>query len=236
MAERTIWWSLWALLLLNISPTADAADSHSKQHDATVARAVRLLPTRPEKVVIVDVDQVPALRAKLSHAEAFVTHGERVVYLRMQGQMLQQATRTGGFFDYALAAIIWHEMAHIDGADEAAALAAEQALWRQYIVQRRVDAAAGLRYLSTICSHEAAPSGRENRPRASHCTNSTRGETSQIKLGAASVPRATTSAATTAQTPAVDVTRVSREMGSATVHRSLKSDRGAQCSPVSSRL
>ena len=54
-------------------------------------------------------------------------------------------------FDYALAAIIWHEMAHIDGGDESAAQDAEEQLWKEFILRGRVDRTRGMRYLALLC-------------------------------------------------------------------------------------
>lgn len=52
----------------------------------------------------------------------------------------------GDFYRYALAAVIWHEMAHIDGADERAAQLAEETLWQGFIRERRVEINAAMRY------------------------------------------------------------------------------------------
>jgi hypothetical protein len=49
--------------------------------------------------------------------------------------------------DYMLAAIIWHEMAHVEGADEQDAQKREQELWTSFIRDERVDRLVGLRYL-----------------------------------------------------------------------------------------
>ena len=100
--------------------------------------------------MVVDVDGTPVLREKLGHTEAFVTDGLNTVYIRKQGSTLQLAVRKGGISDYALAAIIWHEMAHLDGAREDEARRQEEDLWMRFIVQRRVESVAGLAYLSTI--------------------------------------------------------------------------------------
>jgi hypothetical protein len=51
---------------------------------------------------------------------------------------------------YALAAVIWHEMAHIDGADEAEAQRREQILWTRFLRDDRVSTVAGLRYLKAL--------------------------------------------------------------------------------------
>ena len=51
------------------------------------------------------------------------------------------------FDDYVLATLIWHEMAHIAGADEREAQRQEEELWREYLLARRVDTGRGLNYL-----------------------------------------------------------------------------------------
>ena len=133
-----------------MTPGAAFGSPDSTPEDQAVERAVRLLPKRPSKVVVVDVDGTPVLREKLGHTEAFVTDGLNTVYIRKQGSTLQLAVRKGGISDYALAAIIWHEMAHLDGAREDEARRQEEDLWMRFIVQRRVESVAGLAYLSTI--------------------------------------------------------------------------------------
>jgi hypothetical protein len=49
-----------------------------------------------------------------------------------------------------LAAIVWHEMAHIAGADETEAQRRQEDLWRQFIICRKVETGAGVRYLQTL--------------------------------------------------------------------------------------
>jgi hypothetical protein len=128
-----------------------AAQPHCAECERVVARAVKLLPQRPHRVVVVDADSVPpALRRRIQLAEGFVTAGDDTVYLKKQGLTFHQALRGAGNWDYALAAVIWHEMAHINGADEAEAQRQEELLWRQFIVERRIDAGAGLRYLALL--------------------------------------------------------------------------------------
>jgi hypothetical protein len=128
-----------------------AVSADSGLYDETIARALRLLPRQPDKVIVVDADSgTRQLGERLQHVEAFVTHGERVVYLVRQGVTLQRALRGSGIFDYALATVIWHEMAHIDGADEAKAQCAEEQLWMQFVLARRVDSTLGLSYLALL--------------------------------------------------------------------------------------
>ena len=90
------------------------------------------------------------LRYGKPRTEAFAYRGGRVVYLIRQGATLQAALKRAEIFDCALATIIWHEMAHIDGADEVAAQEAEEQLWREFIVSQRVDRTRGMRYLALL--------------------------------------------------------------------------------------
>ncbi len=83
--------------------------------------------------------------------EAFAIVGENVVYLIAQGDTLKRARRGPGVFDdYVLATLIWHEMAHIAGADEREAQRQEEDLWREYLLARRVDTGRGLNYLTLL--------------------------------------------------------------------------------------
>ncbi len=142
--------------LLGWSPV----DAGPSACDEAVTRALRLLPRRPDKIAVVERDEASHVGDGTVHVEAFVNHGGRVVYLIRQGVTLLQATQNGpGIFDYALATVIWHEMAHIDGADEAAAQAAEEQLWMEFIVAERVQSAQGMRYLALLKQRRAPDSG-----------------------------------------------------------------------------
>jgi len=138
--------ALIAAVLIN-PWTAAAADDY----DTAVARAISLLPHRPEKVVlVVRANGTPLLREHLKRTEGFVTRGERVVYLVKEGETLQRALKGPGPFDCMLAVIIWHEMAHLDGADEREAMRKEERLWQQFVLQHRVSVDQGLRYLAVL--------------------------------------------------------------------------------------
>ena len=128
-----------------------AAAQQPNEYDLTVARVIRLLPRPPEKVVVIDADiSGQSLHDKLQHVEGFVIRGERVVHLVRQSDTLQRAVKGPGIFDYALAITIWHEMAHLDGADEPAAQLVEEELWEEFIVWRRVESGIGMRYLALL--------------------------------------------------------------------------------------
>jgi hypothetical protein len=138
--------------LLGLSPV----NAGPSAYDEAITRALRLLPRQPDKIEVIERDERSRVRsgtpplADVADVEAFVNHGGRVVYLIRQGVTLQATLKGPGIFDYALATVIWHEMAHIDGADEVAAQEAEEQLWREFIVSQRVDRTRGMRYLALL--------------------------------------------------------------------------------------
>jgi hypothetical protein len=150
MSKNWVRRALVGILCVNgwLFGSAFAATAQTHVYDGTIARALRLLPRQPKKVVVVDAEtSSPVLRDKLPHVEAFINRGEPVVYLVRQGETLNRADSGQRVFDYVLATIIWHEMAHLDGADEVAAQQAEEGLWLEFVLSRRVDNGRGLRYL-----------------------------------------------------------------------------------------
>jgi hypothetical protein len=72
------------------------------------------------------------------------------VYLIAQGGTLRGAQNGSGIFDYVLATLIWHEMAHLAGAGEREAQRQEEELWTQYLAAGRVDTRRGLNYLALL--------------------------------------------------------------------------------------
>lgn len=140
-----------ALLVLSWSGVACARDDAS--YHRTVERVLTLLPKRPIRVVVVDPNQADAdARYVLQRIDAFITKGSRVVYLTLHGAILQGALKEWTFHEHILAAIIWHEMAHIEGADEAEAQRREEALLTDFIIRERVDRVEGMRYLAVLRS------------------------------------------------------------------------------------
>jgi hypothetical protein len=139
------------LLNPSTSGLAIATPRKCAECDRVVARALKLLPRQPQRVVVVDAERVPpALQRSIERAEAFVTRGDPTVCLKKEGVVFHHALWGAGVWDYALAAVIWHEMAHIDGADEAEAQRQEERLWQQFIVERRIEAGIGLKYLALL--------------------------------------------------------------------------------------
>lgn len=116
--------------------------------------ALSLLPEQPAYVSLIDVEAQDdnRIREALRPLEAFILAGRNGVYVNVHGATLRRAVtareeRICRFDLHVLAAIVWHEMAHIAGADEAGAQAKEEELWRQFLRDGRVDAEPGLRQM-----------------------------------------------------------------------------------------
>jgi hypothetical protein len=115
--------------------------------------ALRLLPRLPGRVAVLDATEAsPESRPTLLRLDAFVISGNPVIYVVRQSPLLRAAASAGpsSFYVHALAAVLWHEMAHLEGADEAEARRREQELWRTFVRDQRVDGVAGLAYLSAL--------------------------------------------------------------------------------------
>lgn len=116
-----------------------------------IAEAMRLLVRLPERVAVIDAEQArPDVKATLLTLDAFTIKGSRVVYLVRQSALLQGAVQRQAFHTYALASVIWHEMAHAEGADEQEARRREQSLWTTFVRDQRVDEITALRYLEAL--------------------------------------------------------------------------------------
>ena len=90
------------------------------------------------------------MQKTLLRLDAFIVEGSRVVYVVKQSALMRGAMAGSSVHRHALAAVLWHEMAHANGADEREARAKEQALWTSYVRDQRVDAVAALRYLRAL--------------------------------------------------------------------------------------
>ena len=113
--------------------------------------ALEALPRRPERIVVVDThSELPAHDKQMRDLDAFVPIGGRVIYLRRQSATLLAAEYTGGPCLLMLAAVIWHEMAHVEGLDERQAQQREEKLWKQFVQRGLVDSGVGLAYLDEL--------------------------------------------------------------------------------------
>jgi hypothetical protein len=146
--------SPWLALVLCVWPVAPfgvAVRAEDLLFEPTVRRALALLPKRPGTIAVIDANEAnPDVRETLLKLDAFVLRGRGVIYLVKQSAVLQGAARGSQVLDHMLAAIIWHEMAHLEGAQEPEAQRREQELWTTYIRDGRVDPVVGLRYLEAL--------------------------------------------------------------------------------------
>jgi hypothetical protein len=143
----------------SISPgTADGQRivAAAPEDAAAIDRALQLLSRRPKQVAIIDPDEAtPEGQKILAKSDAFITKGGRIVYLNRHSEVLKGARQGASIYLCMLAAIIWHEMAHIDGADEEQAQHREEGLWKRFVVDGRVDRVTALRYLKLMSDRHA---------------------------------------------------------------------------------
>ncbi|MEO6236027.1 MAG: hypothetical protein ABIQ52_03455 [Vicinamibacterales bacterium] len=120
-------------------------------HRGALLHAIELLPRAPATVAIIDASEArPEVQKVLRRLDAFIVEGSRVVYVVKQSALLRGAIAGSSLHRHALAAVLWHEMAHAEGADEREARAKEQALWTNYVRDQRVDSLTALRYLTAL--------------------------------------------------------------------------------------
>ena len=142
---------LFVLVLLGIGSGAPVASFGQDRWEVVLERVIRLLPRRPGPVVVFDADTAePALKQRLLRLDSFVVRDRREIYLTKHSAVLAGALKGSRFFDHILATIIWHEMAHLDGADEHGARKAEQDLWTRYVRDQVCDEVTALRYLQAL--------------------------------------------------------------------------------------
>jgi len=104
-----------------------------------VSQALALLGHAEQPVVIFDPAQYDAAhRAKLEQFEAFVFKERGEIYLNGHGKVSAEAIAGHPHGVYVLAAILAHEMAHLQGLDERGALEAERRCVFQFMKEGRI--------------------------------------------------------------------------------------------------
>ena len=134
----------WQFLIVSGGAEAEVERS-------ALVEVLQLLPRLPARVAVLDTaGATPQVQKRLLRLDAFIVEGSPVVYVVNQSALLRGAIAGSSFHTHALAAVIWHEMAHVDGADEREARAREEALWTRYVRDQRVDDVTALRYLAAL--------------------------------------------------------------------------------------
>jgi len=157
--NRAIGWLLSFVIVGGMAPAVPRAeDDNPSPYDRAVSRAIAQLPRPPIRVAVIDANEAkPGVRETLLKLDAFTLRLDavtmdrsRVVYLVKQSAVLQEAAKGSRFYEHVLASIIWHEMAHLDGADERGARRAEEQLWTRFLRDGISDQVTALRYLNAI--------------------------------------------------------------------------------------
>jgi hypothetical protein len=117
----------------------------------TLRVALSVLPRRPTRILVVgDAAMPPDVVVQVRQLDGFVPLRSRTIYLRRESETLREAEMSGGPYVLMLAAVIWHELAHVEGCDEAHAREREASLWDEFVRSGRVDAALGLSYRAAL--------------------------------------------------------------------------------------
>lgn len=161
---RTVHTTLMAMAILGVGATAwcreapvrggresrEVVRARAEERTALQA-AVRLLPRQPARIAVMDVTECrPGVRGHMLALDAFVVRGNGVIYIVQQSEVLRLARGGNRIFVAMLATILWHEMAHLDGADEQKARKAEEDLWTALLRDGVADPMVGLRYLQAL--------------------------------------------------------------------------------------
>ena len=159
MVHRAIGWLLSFVMAVGMAPAVlRAQDDDPSPYDRAVSRAIAHLSRRPIHVAVIDAHEAkPGVRETLLKLDAFTLRLDavtmdrsKVVYLVKQSTVLQEAAKGSQFYEHVLASIIWHEMAHLDGADERGARHAEEQLWTRFVRDGISDQVTALRYLNAL--------------------------------------------------------------------------------------
>jgi hypothetical protein len=168
-SPRCFRWCLSLLVASTLATPLPGAAPPASAYDPILERVLKLLPKRPLEVVVIDPAQAqPDVRRTLLTLDAFITKGGRVVYLTSHSEVLQGALKGSQLCDYILATIVWHEMAHIEGGNEAEAQRREEQLWTAFLREERVDRIQGLRYLKALKSRRGDAGQKANSSGSSH--------------------------------------------------------------------
>src|SRR5215204_1586850 len=91
-------------------------------------------------------------RARALTLDAFTVPGNGWIYVVQQSELLRLARSGSKVHIAVLAIVLWHEMAHIAGAEEQQARLAEEQLWTTFIRDGIVDHLTGRVYPQGIRS------------------------------------------------------------------------------------
>jgi hypothetical protein len=163
MTTRSVTGALLVVLLtVQAQGAADNAAAQSRRTIRTIGQTIvvgesdlatwkavlDVLPVRPDRIEVLDLNSLSAsTRHRLRGLDAFVVQGSRTIVVIRQGGTLRHAENGDAVDRLVLASLVWHELAHVNGADERAAFEQERLLWRRFIAAGLVDGTFGLAYI-----------------------------------------------------------------------------------------
>ena len=120
-----------------------------------IERAIRLLPARPDVPVrMIDPELAPDPGA-IRRLDAFMVREpdgkvRRVIYLNRRAAIVDNAMTGQDLHVAILAAVIHHELAHLQGAGEPEARRSEREFFQSLVFGGRVPVDLGMRYLGDL--------------------------------------------------------------------------------------
>ena len=137
-------------------------DPNSAESRRALIAAAALLPSCPARISVMDVTGAASgARARALTLDAFTVPGNGWIYVVQQSELLRRARSGCKVYIAVLATVLWHEMAHLAGAEEREARRAEEQLWTTFIRRGLVDHLTGLRYLEGL---RRRPDDRDSPP------------------------------------------------------------------------
>lgn len=134
------------------APTSQDGKGTVIRDDAgVIAQALALVNHPEQQVILFDPEQYDAAhRRKLERLEAFVFAERTKIYLNFRGRAYRQASKGGTHGVYILAAIFAHEIAHLQGKDERAALIEERKWVYQFMKDGHIPSAVAQEHLQNV--------------------------------------------------------------------------------------
>src|SRR5262245_22126637 len=132
-----------------VTIVSDGPDSKSERQ--AIGKSLQLLMRSARTIAVIDVAEArPEVQPTLLRLDAFIVTDSDTIYVVRQSELLKGACAGRVFHIHALAAVLWKEMAHVDGASEHDARKKEEALWTSFVRDQRIDSVTALRYLSAL--------------------------------------------------------------------------------------
>jgi hypothetical protein len=133
------------------SSPEDATVTVIRDDAGVISRALALIGRLDQRVILFDPERYDSVhRRKLQRLEAFVFAERTEIYLNLRGRAYREAAQGRPHSVYILAAILGHEVAHLQGKDERAALVEERNLIYGFMKHGQIPAAVAQAHLENV--------------------------------------------------------------------------------------